>query len=239
MERLDKIIAGHTGLTRKEVHTAIAKGMAAVDGIVAKKADLKIDPEIQNITFQGQDICYKKFRYFLLNKPSNLLTATSDSRRETVIDLFSAEPRYKNLFPVGRLDKDTTGLLLVTDDGDYAHRVISPKSRVEKEYIAHTDLPVPDDAAEKFLNGITLADGTQCLPAKLYKIEDNCAGIVVFEGKYHQIKRMLGVVGLGVEKLHRCRIANLLLPDKLAAGEYVELTREEAYSVFEADAKNE
>ena len=237
MERIDKIIAGHTGLTRKEVHKAIAKGMAAVDGTVIKKADQKVDPENQIITFSGQEICYKKYRYFLLNKPSNLLTATSDSRRQTVIDLFSAEPRYKNLFPVGRLDKDTTGILLVTDDGDYAHRVISPKSRVEKEYIAYTDLPIPPNAAEDFLNGITLADGTKCLPAKLSAAGEKCARIVVFEGKYHQIKRMLGVIGLGVEKLHRCRIASLSLPDKLPAGEYVELSREEAYSVFGAEAE--
>ena len=232
---MDKILAGQTGMTRKEAHKAIASGIVTVDGAVVKKSDLKFDPDAAVITLEGCAIGYKKNRYFLLNKPKGILTASTDKRRVTVIDLFKGEPHYERLFAVGRLDKDTTGLLLITDDGDYAHRVISPKSRVEKEYIAKVDAPIPESAAEAFRQGIILADGTKCLPAeiKVGESDRTVAHITVFEGKYHQIKRMLGTLELGVEELHRSRIASLTLPDNLKPGEYTELSREEAYAVLE------
>lgn len=235
MDRIDKVVAGLTGMTRKEVHKVLAAGRVSVDGVLLKKSDAKIDPETQMVALDGCELIYKKYRYFILNKPSGLLTASTDKKRETVMDLFSGEPHYDRLFPVGRLDKDTTGLLLVTDDGEYAHRVISPKSGVEKEYVAIVDTPISDSAKDEFAKGIVLADGTKCLPAELRitNSEGTQVEIVVFEGKYHQIKRMLGVVGAGVVALHRKRIANLILADNLPNGEYVEITREEAYSVFE------
>ena len=133
------------------------------------------------------------------------------------------------------MDKDTTGLLLITDDGDYAHRVISPKSGVEKEYQVEVDSPIPETASEEFRKGIVLADGTKCLPAeiKVWPAAKDKADIVVFEGKYHQIKRMLGTLDLGVNKLHRRRIASLYLPDNLPPGAYLEISRDMAYSVFD------
>lgn len=234
MDRLDKIIAGQTGLSRKDVHKAVAAGRICVDGKIASKADIKIDPQNCTITLDGAEISYKKYRYFLLNKPAGVVTESANKQRATVMDIFRNEPRWENLFPVGRLDKDTTGLLLITDDGDYAHRVISPKSRVEKRYVVWVDAPVPESACHRFSEGIVLADGTVCLPAEINisSKEPCCAEIVVYEGKYHQIKRMLGVLDLGVERLHRASVATLSLPDNLAAGEYVELTAEQAYSVF-------
>lgn len=235
MDRIDKILAAQTGMTRKEAHKVIASGAVAVDGNVVKSKDFKVNPETQSITLSGNPIGYKKNRYFLLNKPAGVLTASTDKSRETVIDLFKAEPHYERLFAVGRLDKDTTGLLIITDDGDYAHRVISPKSGVEKEYIAVVDGEIPQNAESVFAEGIVLADGTKCLPAKLVVAGQDRreAHITVFEGKYHQIKRMLGTLELGVNKLHRKRISSILLPDNLAAGEYIEIDRETAYSVFE------
>ncbi len=235
MDRLDKIVAGQTGMTRSRAHKVIAAGQVSVDGNVCKKPDTKVDPENQSILVNGQEITYKKYRYFVLNKPAGLLTASTDKTRATVLDLFRNVPRHDHLFAVGRLDKDTTGLLIITDDGDYAHKVISPKSRVEKEYLVEVDAPVTPDAKERFREGIILADGTKCLPAEIcIDPENSCkASITVFEGKYHQIKRMLGVLELGVVKLHRARIASLTLPDNLKSGEFAEITREEAYSVFE------
>lgn len=234
MDRLDKIISAATGLTRKETRRAISGGLVEVNRIIEKKADRKVDVQTDMITLEGRNIGYKEHVYYLLNKPKGLLTASADRRRETVLDLFRSEPRYGKLFAVGRLDKDTTGLLLVTDDGDYAHKVISPKSRIEKEYRALVDAPLPPDAVQAFEKGIVLADGTQCLPARVREDEQDprCVYITVFEGKYHQIKRMLGTLDMGVEELRRIRIAGLKVPDGLAEGEYVEISRENAMSVL-------
>lgn len=237
MERLDKILSAQTGMSRKDSRRAIAEGAVCVNTVPVKKPETKIEPLNDKISLNGREVEYEKFVYYLLNKPAGLLTASTDSRRPTVLDLFKNEPRYSKLFAVGRLDKDTTGLLLITDDGEYAHKVISPKSRIEKEYEITVDAPIPETAAEAFEKGIVLADGTKCLPAKI-KVDkqNNFRGfITVFEGKYHQIKRMLGTMELGVVTLRRLRIANLVLPEGLAEGEFVRLTRERAYSVLNTE----
>ena len=159
----------------------------------------------------------------MLNKPAGILSASNDKNRKTVVDLAPEEYKHYNLFPVGRLDKDTTGLLILTNDGDFAHKVISPKSNIEKSYIAVVDGSVTPDMITAFASGVVLSDGTVCKPAILEKITDTSARVIITEGKYHQIKRMFGVVGLGVNALHRERIGELQLPDNLLPGNIYEL----------------
>ena len=168
----------------------------------------------------------------MLNKPAGVLSATDDGKQKTVIDLFSPEQKRLGLFPVGRLDKDTTGLLLITDDGDFAHKVISPKSEIEKLYHAETASPVNDGDIAAFAHGVTLADGTKCLPAGLSLCPDGSCLVTVMEGKYHQVKRMLASRGKPVTALERLRIGALELDDSLKPGEYRPLTADELCSVM-------
>ena len=160
-----------------------------------------------------------------MNKPMGVLSASNDKSRKTVVDLVPQEIKRQDLFPVGRLDKDTTGLLIITDDGVFAHNCISPKKAIEKGYIATLDGNIDNEMIEKFKLGVLLADGTRCKPAKLEYISDNVARIIITEGKYHQIKRMFGTVGLGVNALHRESIGGLHLPDNLTEGECIEMTK--------------
>lgn len=173
----------------------------------------------------------------MLHKPSGVLTATSDRSQPTVLDLFPPELQRFGLVPAGRLDKDTTGLLLITDDGDYVHRVITPKKHVPKVYFARTDgLPTSADA-ERFAQGVVLGDGTQCLPARLECLpEQGGCRVTVYEGKYHMVKRMLASCGTPVSQLHRLSIGALTLDPTLAPGAYRELSAEEAMLVFEEPA---
>ena len=233
-QRLDKIIASQTTLSRSQVEKLIRAGKVLVDGKAARKADQKADPDLSEIVLDGRPLRYEKYAYFMLNKPAGVLSATKEPGRNTVIDLVEAETGRRGLFPVGRLDRDTTGLLLVTDDGDFAHKVISPKSDIEKAYRARLDGPVDERIIRRFSEGIVLADGTLCLPAALEVLEsENASGdeshveIVVQEGKYHQVKRMFGVVGLGVVSLRRVRIGGLELDENLPEGSSRPLSEEE------------
>ncbi len=230
-DRIDKIVSGLTGLSRREVRKAVSDGNVAVNGRVVGRPEFKCDPEQDVITFAGRKLEFKKNRYFLLNKPSGLLSASRDAKQPTVLDLFRNEPNHASLFTVGRLDKDTTGLLIVTDDGEFAHRVISPKSRVEKEYAAVVDGDFPTGAAKSFADGVVLTDGTRCLPAELRIIGARECRVTVYEGKYHQVKRMIGTLGLGVVTLERLRIGGITLPE-VRRGEYIEKDRAEMEKVF-------
>lgn len=226
MERLDKIVAAGTGGSRKESRGMILRGRVSVNGRVSGDIALKVDPYVDEITVDEKNIAYKKYVYIMINKPQGVLSASNDKSRETVVDLVRLEFNREGLFPVGRLDKDTTGLMIITDDGDFGHKVISPKSGIEKEYLARLDKPITDHDIKMLENGVTLADGTSCRPARVKVVNDDgtVISMTITEGKYHEIKRMLGVVGIGVEKLERIRIGNLCIDDKLDEGQYRELT---------------
>ena len=202
-----------------------------MNGTAVTAPETKIDPTDALIELDGERVSYAKFHYFMLNKPAGILSATDDKKQKTVIDLFPEEMR-RRLFPVGRLDKDTTGLLLVTDDGDFAHRVISPRSEIVKTYRAVTSEPVNDADAEAFRQGIVLADGTKCLPAGLEPLPDGSCLVRVYEGKYHQVKRMLASRSKPVIELERLSIGALELDEKLLPGEFRQLTENELCSVI-------
>ena len=232
IQRLDKAVASVGGLTRSEARDLIKRGQVAVNGITVKDCALKLQTESDILTVDGKSREYEEFVYYLLNKPSGMLSASRDKKAPTVLDLIKPADRRKGLFCVGRLDKDTTGLLIITDDGEFGHRVISPKSKIKKTYLATLDGSVTGEMTEKFKNGITLADGTVCLPAELVAFGGNTAEVTICEGKYHQIKRMFGTVGLGVCALKRLSIGKMSLPDGLAEGEYVKLCKKDLDSIL-------
>lgn len=232
LQRLDKIIASQVNISRTDAKADIRKGFVTVDGSVLCDPSRAVDTD-SKICYKGQALCFKEHIYILMNKPKGVLSASTDKRRQTVVDLVPPELFRSGLFPVGRLDKDTTGLLIITDDGDFAHRVISPKSGINKLYDVVLDGEVTSDTVKAFQEGIVLADGTKCLPARLEIKETNRAIVEIKEGKYHQIKRMFGVVGLGVEELKRISVGNLKLPDSLKCGECIELSAEDLKFVLQ------
>lgn len=223
LQRLDKIISSQLNISRTNAKADIKKGFVSVDGVVVKNPANAYFPEKVSISYKGQAVSFKEYVYIMMNKPKGVLSATSDKNRKTVVDLVPTELKRPSLAPVGRLDKDTTGLLLITDDGQFAHRVISPKSNIKKVYEAVLDAPIPQFAIEEFSKGVVLADGTKCLPAKLEILSSNVAKVEIREGKYHQIKRMFGTIGLGVNELKRLSIGKLELPTDLKEGECREL----------------
>ena len=224
--RIDKYLSVALSQSRTDVKKLIKSGVITVNGETVKKADAKV-LDTDTVCLIGKPLEYKKYVYLVLNKPKGVLSASTDKKAKTVIDLVDEKYRHYDLFPVGRLDKDTTGLLLITNDGDFAHKIISPKSGTDKLYYARLDGAVTEEHIESFKKGVTLADGTHCLPARLEAAGENSAYITVQEGKYHQIKRMFGTVGLGVNELERLSIGKFSLPDDLERGESRELTREE------------
>ena len=226
-QRLDKFISNQLILSRKTVRTGIQRGSAIVNGAIVRDSGTIIDADNDSVTYEGNIVGYKEYVYILMNKPKGILSASNDKSRQTVVDLVPEHIKRQGLFPVGRLDKDTTGLLLITDDGVFAHNCISPKKAISKSYIATLDGDISDDMIRKFKEGVVLADGTRCKSATLEHISENIARIIITEGKYHQIKRMFGTVGLGVNDLHREAIGGLALPDGMAAGECIEITKEQ------------
>ncbi|MBE6786978.1 MAG: pseudouridine synthase [Ruminococcaceae bacterium] len=230
-ERFDKIISNQFNISRKDARIAIRRGKGFVDGCVLKDPSAAVDIESE-IVFDGKKLDYKKYVYILMNKPKGVLSASEDKRQKAVVDLVPLEFKRNGLFPVGRLDKDTTGLLIITNDGDFAHRVISPNKDVDKVYIATLDGTVTKDMEEAFLKGVVLADGTVCKSAKLEGMPNNKAKVTVSEGKYHQIKRMFGTVGLGVNELERRSIGDLCLPTDMQKGECKLLNDEEISLIF-------
>lgn len=230
--RLDKFVSDCGVATRREIKQMVKAGRISVNGEVAKTPDIKLDPETSVVTLDGNILKYEKFHYYMLNKPAGVLSATDDGKQKTVIDLLSSEMQKMGLFPVGRLDKDTTGLLIITDDGDFAHRVISPKSEIVKVYNACTESPVNDADVRAFKDGITLADGTKCLPAELRLLDDGSCLVMVMEGKYHQVKRMLASRGKPVTALKRLKIGELELDESLKPGEFRALSQNELCRVM-------
>lgn len=231
-QRLDKIISSQFNISRSVARKHIGWGRVTVDGKQRRDPSALFDPDLCKIEYSGQALCYKEHIYLVMNKPSGILCASSDKSRETVVDLVPEELKRTGLFPVGRLDKDTTGLLLITDDGDFSHKVIHPKKKVPKVYLAKLDTQLDETAVSAFRKGIVLADGEKCKPAVLTLLGSQQAKVEISEGKYHQIKRMFGVVGAGVNTLKRLSIGSLSLPDDLNPGDCRELTEEEKKSIF-------
>lgn len=230
--RLDKYISDCGIATRREIKQMVKAGRIAVNGEVAKAPEQKLEPETAIVSLDGNILKYEKFHYYMLNKPSGVLSATDDGKQKTVIDLLSPEMQKMGLFPVGRLDKDTTGLLIITDDGEFAHKVISPKSEIVKVYHAQTETPVNEEDILAFADGVTLADGTKCLPAELAALPDGSCLVKVMEGKYHQVKRMLASRGKPVTALRRLKIGDLELDMTLESGEFRPLSSDELCRVM-------
>lgn len=232
MERLDKLLAGTGKWSRREVKGLVRQGLVRVDGRLAASAEDKLDPAAAIITVAGETISLCRFTYVMLHKPAGVLTATEDRKQPTVLDLLPPELRRIGLAPVGRLDKDTEGLLLLTNDGELAHRLLSPKYHVDKRYLARVDGELSAADAEAFACGMTLGDGLECLPAGLEVLPDRVCIVTLREGKFHQVKRMLAARGAPVLYLKRLSMGPLTLDDSLAAGAYRLLRAEEISALY-------
>lgn len=226
VERIEKIIASQGKYSRSEVKKLIGKNKVEVDGQVVKSSGIKVDPDKSKITLDGLDIVYKKFVYLILNKPKGYISARVDKDHQTVLDLVPKELLGRNLFPVGRLDRDTTGLIIITDDGLLAHNILSPKKHVNKIYHVKLDIPVSEDMIWGFARGVELNDGI-CKEASLKITGKHTASVTLSEGRHHQIKRMFGCFGAKVTELHRVSMGNLTLPADLQEGSCRELSEEE------------
>lgn len=230
-QRLDKIIASTGRWSRREVKELVRQGRVTVNGAAARSAEEKTDPETAEITVNGEALPWRQYTWVMLNKPAGYLSATEDGRGATVLDLLPQELQRQHLFPVGRLDKDTEGLLLLTDDGELTHRLLSPKYHVDKVYYARVE-GVPDEQdAAAFAEGLLLGDGLQCLPAKLEPLGGGECLVTLREGKFHQVKRMLASRGKPVQYLKRLSMGPLRLEPELAAGQCRLLTEEELFAL--------
>lgn len=235
MERLDKIVCSQGTLTRSEAGRAIRGGRVTVDGVLCRQPAQKLDPAAHSIAVDGRVLGYAEFVYWMLNKPAGILCVSRDPKAPTVVDLLPAAVRRRGLFPAGRLDKDTHGLVLITDDGAFAHELLSPRHHVAKTYHAVLDKPLTEVAAQQFREGPTLEDGTKCLPAQVRLLESGerpLVEVVIYEGKYHQIKRMFAAVGCHVEWLKRVAMGGLKLDETLAEGSGRLLTQAEKDSIL-------
>ena len=241
MKRLDKFLVEMSVASRSAVKDMAKKGRITVNGEVVKASDVKIDENSDVVAVDGQVIAFSDTEYFMLNKPAGVITATLDKKAKTVLDLIDERTR-NDLFPVGRLDKDTEGLLLITNDGDLAHRLLAPKKHVDKVYYADIDGIVTDEHVRRFAEGLTLLDGTPVMPGELAVLDTDTDAdtsriqLTIHEGKFHQVKRMFEAVGCSVTYLKRLSMGPLALDEKLAPGEYRRLTDEEINMLKEATA---
>lgn len=230
--RLDKYLADMNAGTRSELKRDIRKGLVTVGGSVVKDPGRNVEPLTDIVCYRGKKIEYETYVYYMLNKPAGVISATEDKRMQTVVDLLPEE-RRRDIFPVGRLDKDTEGLLLITNDGELAHRLLSPKYHVDKKYFARIRGRVTDEDVAAFARGIHLMDFT-CMPADLVierSGEISEVTVIIREGKFHQIKRMFEAVDKEVIYLKRLEMGSLILDPELAPGEFRRLTEEELRSL--------
>lgn len=233
-ERLDKVLGNLGYGTRKEVKALAKKGEVTVNGTIVKDSAQHVDPEKDIIEVSGEKIFYRKYIYVMLNKPQGVISATEDDYEETVIDLLETDLAVFKPAPVGRLDKDTEGLLLLTNDGELNHMLLSPKRHVPKRYYATIEGRVTEKDIEEFKKGVVLDDGYKTLPAELFILESDENSeieVILYEGKYHQVKRMFEAVGKKVTYLKRISMGPLKLDASLELGEYRELTEEELDSL--------
>lgn len=231
--RLDKYLANMDVGSRKEVKQLIKKKRVAVNGKTEVSDKFQVNENEDRVTLDEEEIIYQKYFYYILNKPADVISATVDDFELTVLDIFSDQDFRSDLFPVGRLDKDTKGLLVITNDGALSHRLLSPKKHVEKEYIAEVKGVMTTRDIKRFAEGLKIDGDELCLPAELTieqvdeENEESTIRLVLYEGKYHQVKLMVHAVGKEVTHLKRIRMGALYLDDQLEAGDYRELTEEE------------
>jgi len=229
-ERLDKVISNLGIGSRKDVKILIKQGLVSINGSIAKDPGLQINPAISIIVIDGKQLTYKEHIYIMMNKPQGVISATYDGRHKTVINLLP--PAYANieLFPAGRLDIDTEGFILLTNDGDFAHEILAPKKHIPKTYFARVDGKVEENDVKKFKEGIIIDDGYKCLPAELSVLKSAEASdieLTIYEGKFHQVKRMFEAIGKTVTYLKRTAMGGLKLDETLELGECREITDEE------------
>ncbi|MGN0297884.1 MAG: pseudouridine synthase [Lachnospiraceae bacterium] len=222
--RLDRFLVEMGCGSRSQVKEMVRRGRVRVDDTVAMRAEQKVDIN-QHIYLDGQLLIYQAYEYYMLNKPAGVLSAANDKKCRTVVDLIVSKKR-KDLFPVGRLDKDTEGLLLITNDGDLAHQLLSPKKHINKTYYVEVNKPIPENAKGRFLEGMDLGDFTS-MPAYLEVLSPQSGRLTIQEGKFHQVKRMFEAVGVEVVYLKRLSMGSLQLDESLQAGEYRALTENE------------
>ena len=226
MIRLDKFLCEMEIGTRSQVKDFIKKGMVSVNGEIIKKADFKFDENSAKVCVKEKELSYQKFYYYMLNKPAGVVSATIDHHDKTVLDLLKEAPG-KDLFPVGRLDKDTEGLLLLTNDGELSHNLLSPKKHVDKTYLVEAAETVTVEMIGQLEQGVDIGEEKRTLPAKVKLLEDKKIELTITEGKFHQVKRMLKAVGNEVVYLKRLSMGSLILDSSLTLGEYRSLTEEE------------
>ena len=234
MERLDKLLTSTGRWSRSEAKRLVKEGRVLVNGHLAASPEEKYDPETVSLAVNGEAVPLRRFVYVMLHKPAGVLSATEDGRGKTVLELLPPEYRKRGLFPVGRLDKDTEGLLLLTDDGALAHELLSPKKHVDKVYYARVEGELTEADSRAFAAGMTLGDGLVCLPAGLKILtagEESEALVTLREGKFHQIKRMLAARGKPVRYLKRLSMGTLRLDETLPKGGWRELTEGEAVAL--------
>ena len=242
--RLDKYLTEMGQGTRSQIKEMARKGRITVNSVTEKKSDRKISPSSDVVAVDGRIVAYAEYEYYMLHKPEGVVSATEDRRHRTVLDLITGRMR-DDLFPVGRLDIDTEGLLLITNDGDLAHRLLSPKKHVDKVYYAKIEGMLPEDAKDRMAEGLVLSDGTETLPADLEVIHRGDSGelseirLTIHEGKFHQVKRMFETLGCHVVYLKRLSMGTLTLDETLKPGEYRPLTREELELLNKTDQEQE
>lgn len=228
MERLDKIVATALQISRKGALSIIKSGRISENGIALKDAKKKLDENVAELFFDNERIYYNKYVYIMMNKPKGVISSTDGKGEKTVIDILPDEMKRKNLFPAGRLDKDTTGFMLITDNGEFAHMILSPKNHISKTYIAKLDKPFDESVIKEFESGVELKD-TKCMSAKLEPVDGDftLAKVEIKQGMYHQIKRMFKHFGLTVIELRRIKMGALPIDERLKEGESRYLSEEE------------
>ena len=229
--RLDKYLADMGVGSRRDVKSILKAGRVKVNSVTMTEAEAKIDTESDYVELDGKRIGYEEYRYYMLNKPAGVISATKDKLSDTVIEILKGE-NTKDLFPVGRLDKDSEGLLIISNDGKFAHNVLSPAKHVDKTYFVRIDKKPNEEEISRIENGIDIGDDKPCLPAKVEVISDDEAYITISEGRFHQVKRMFQAVGINVTYLKRISMGALKLDENLAPGEYKKLSKEEINEVF-------
>jgi len=230
--RLDKFLCELNIGSRSQVKDYIRKGLVTVNSLPAAKPEQQIDEHKDRITFQGKHLIYQPFVYYMLNKPAGVVSATQDNTGKTVLDLITSD-RKKDLFPVGRLDKDTEGLLLLTNDGELAHKLLSPKKHVDKTYLVGIEKPLSREQVTALEQGVDIGEKRLTLPARVELLSEKQIILTIHEGKFHQVKRMLQAVDNRVLTLKRLSFGPLSLDEKLSLGEYRELTEQEVVSLYE------
>lgn len=231
--RIDKFVAEQTGISRSDAKELIKRRKITVNGASVTSADMHVDPEKDEIIIGGKSILYRQYMYIMLNKPAGVVCATRDELSETVLELIPPELRRKGLFPAGRLDKDTEGFVFITDDGALAHKMLSPRSHVEKEYEVTLERHAEESYKELFASGMTIDGGEKCMPAQLFFTDDDhVVRLILHEGKFHQVKRMMEAAGNKVTFLRRTRIGGIELDPTLPLGGCREISHKETLKLY-------